>query len=104
MPGDTLMKLAWCDGSATVHKNGETDLSSFRAMRARIDEVGRRAKLRGRLPPPLLDGTLIMETLGLKPGPRVGEAIRLLREEQLEGRLTTREEAVEFIKKLPKIA
>ncbi len=101
-PGDTLMRLAWCDGSATIPASGAPDLSSFQAMRLRIDEVGRQAKFRGKLPPPLLDGVIIMETLHLEPGPRVGEIIRLLREEQLEGRLATREEAIIFINKLPK--
>lgn len=100
-PGDTLMRLAWCDGSATVPAGGTPDLSSFQAMRMRIDEVGRQGKLRGRLPPPLLDGMIIMETLNLESGPRVGEIIRALREEQLEGRITTREEALGFIQQLP---
>ncbi len=47
-------------------------------------------------PEPLATGRDVM-ALGLAPGPRIGELIRALEEEQLEGNLTTREEALAWL-------
>jgi poly(A) polymerase len=47
-------------------------------------------------PAPLATGRDVM-ALGVAPGPRIGEALRALEEEQLEGRLTTREEALAWL-------
>jgi tRNA nucleotidyltransferase (CCA-adding enzyme) len=46
-----------------------------------------------RPPPPLLLGRHLLE-LGLKPGPRVGEILKAVYEQQLDGSLTTLDEAV----------
>jgi len=43
-------------------------------------------------PPPLLSGHDLIE-MGLEPGPRIGELLDRLREEQAAGEVTTREEA-----------
>jgi tRNA nucleotidyltransferase (CCA-adding enzyme) len=45
-------------------------------------------------PPPLLLGRHLLE-LGLKPGPRVGEILRLVYEKQLDGEITTVEEGID---------
>ena len=47
---------------------------------------------------PLLNGNEIMQILGIGPGSLVGEIKKALEKAQLEGRVSTREEAVEFIK------
>jgi len=41
----------------------------------------------------------VMRELGLAPGPRVGEALEAIREGQATGKVSTREEALEFGKK-----
>jgi hypothetical protein len=41
-----------------------------------------------------------MEILGLVPGERVGEIIRLLHEAQVRGEVTRKSEAREFIRKM----
>jgi len=54
----------------------------------------------GELPdelPKLLDGGDIMRELGLKPGPQVGVLLEELEDLQLEGAVTTREEALEWL-------
>jgi poly(A) polymerase len=48
---------------------------------------------------PLLDGTEVMSMLGLPPGPRVGEVLRFLLDRQIEGEITTREEAEEAVRR-----
>ncbi len=52
-------------------------------------------------PPPLLDGHEIADTLGIDPGPRLGEVAGALRRAQIEGRVATREAAIEWLKRLP---
>ena len=49
------------------------------------------------IPPPLVRGDDLIE-LGLKPGPRFGEVLEAVETRQLEGTLTTREEALEWVK------
>ncbi len=47
---------------------------------------------------PLLDGNEVMDLLGLEPGPRVGEVLDFLLDQQIEGTITTREEAVAAVR------
>lgn len=47
---------------------------------------------------PLLNGKEIMELLRIEPGPLVGEIKRALEEAQMEGKVSTKEEAIEFVK------
>ena len=48
--------------------------------------------------PKLLDGNDIMQILNLKPSPKLGEILNALHESQLNGDITTKEDAIEFIK------
>jgi tRNA nucleotidyltransferase/poly(A) polymerase len=52
------------------------------------------------LPRPLLDGREIMALTGLAPGPSIGRLLEKLREAQALGTVTTREQAIAFVKKL----
>lgn len=47
-------------------------------------------------PPRLLDGNDLMEALTLAPGPLVGQLLETIRENQAAGKITTKEEALEF--------
>jgi poly(A) polymerase len=49
------------------------------------------------IPPPLVRGDDLI-ALGLKPGPRFGEILEAVETRQLEGTLTSREEALEWVK------
>lgn len=51
-------------------------------------------------PPPLLDGAELMQALDLQPGPRVGEILTRLLEEQAAGAVRTRTEALRFAGRL----
>ena len=48
--------------------------------------------------PKLLSGEEIMEILNLKPSKELGEVIKALQEEQFNGEITTKEQAIEFVK------
>ena len=50
--------------------------------------------------PKLLDGNEIMEILNIKPSPKLGKILNELHEAQLNGDITTKEQAVEFVKEL----
>jgi putative nucleotidyltransferase with HDIG domain len=50
--------------------------------------------------PPLLDGREAMEALGLPPGPELGRLLRLLREAQAVGTVTTREAALTYLRQM----
>jgi poly(A) polymerase len=47
-------------------------------------------------PPRLLDGNDLMKALTLAPGPLVGQLLETIRENQAAGKITTKEEALEF--------
>jgi tRNA nucleotidyltransferase/poly(A) polymerase len=49
-------------------------------------------------PPRLLDGDDVMRALGLPPGPGIGELLETVREAQAAGAVTTREEALAFLR------
>jgi putative nucleotidyltransferase with HDIG domain len=51
------------------------------------------------IPPPLITGKDLIEK-GLKPGPRFKEILEEIQTEQLENRLSTREEALDFLETL----
>ncbi len=48
---------------------------------------------------PLLTGGEIIDLLGLEPGPKVGELQRMLEEARDHGKVTTRDQAIRFLKK-----
>jgi len=50
--------------------------------------------------PPLLDGREAMAALELPPGPELGRLLRLLREAQAVGAVTTREAALDYIRRM----
>jgi hypothetical protein len=51
------------------------------------------------IPPKLIDGHILMEKLGLTPGPQLGELLEAVREAQAAGELETSEEALSFVMK-----
>lgn len=50
------------------------------------------------LPPKLIDGNDLMDIFKLKPGPRLGQLLEMVREAQAVGELTSREQALDYIR------
>jgi hypothetical protein len=48
-------------------------------------------------PPPLITGHDVM-TLGYPPGPKVGQILNFIRQKQVEGEVTNREEALRMLR------
>jgi poly(A) polymerase len=51
------------------------------------------------IPPKLIDGHILIEKLGLPPGPQIGEMLEIVREAQAAGEIQTSEEALDFVRK-----
>jgi len=86
---------------ADVRASEPTDYPEFRKrlqeLRARVRQVGEAvelAKMR-----PLLNGQEVMALLGLDPGPKVGEVLQFLLDQQIEGQISTKEEAEEAVRR-----
>jgi poly(A) polymerase len=84
---DELLELTRIDG---LSSNG--DLAYYEFFRNALAELGAEQAR----PPPLIDGNDLIE-LGMEPGPLFGRILDAVEDQQLEGTLTTREEALEFV-------
>ncbi len=69
------------------------DISNYRFLKKKLKELSREEIK----PVPLLSGHDVM-ALGFKEGPAIGKILREIEEAQLEGKLKTKEEAIEFVK------
>jgi hypothetical protein len=49
-------------------------------------------------PPPLLDGYDLLGEFGLEPGPQIGELLEVVREAQVSGEVSTRQEALALVR------
>lgn len=94
---DLLLKLMYCDGSATITDQGKPALVPYRALLKRLAQLRSQSVGKTKLPPPLVDGLVVMKMLKIAAGPKVGEIIRALREEQLTGKVTTAAEAKKWV-------
>ncbi len=50
------------------------------------------------VPPKLVDGHDLIDIFGMSPGPKIGEFLEVVREAQASGELTTKEEALSYIR------
>jgi poly(A) polymerase len=90
-----LLKLMLADREAARGKHAsEGARQNYRLAMGRILKVLEEAPPK----PPLLTGNDVMKLLSLLPGPKVGEALELLREAEAVGDATTREEAEALLK------
>ena len=85
---DELLRLAQLDALAS-----NQDLSFHDFCRRKLEELSAEEIT----PPPLLRGTDLLE-LGLEPGPRFGEILAAVSDAQLEGTLTTRDQALAWVR------
>jgi tRNA nucleotidyltransferase (CCA-adding enzyme) len=80
-----------CEG----RRPGQFDCSAMDWFLERARSLG----VEHRPPAPILLGRHLLE-LGLQPGPRVGEILKAVYEQQLDGRITTLEQAIEAARPL----
>lgn len=94
--GQLLLRLVFCDSSASLQVNGKPGLQGYTAFKKRLESFEKQHHLSARkrsLPKAFLDGDDIMHICGIQPGPRVGQLREQLREEQLSGHVKTKQGA-----------
>jgi len=91
-PGQDLMKLIFADVQATVPKNGKPDFTDYHTIEKRIDKLKKTTRAK-KLPKALLNGTEIMKICKVPAGPYIGQLKKMLREHQLKGIITTKQQA-----------
>ena len=90
-PGfETLLELYRIDLAASGRS-----MENYEAVRARLASIPAEALH----PPPLLRGRDLV-AMGYAPGPAFSRALKALEEEQLAGRVRTREEAEQFVRRV----
>jgi putative nucleotidyltransferase with HDIG domain len=91
----------WADRMATRGKKSRVD--QIDQQRAFLEELLHAYFFRAEevvKPTRLIDGYQLMELLGLRPGPKVGELLASIEEAQAEGLVATRDQALELAKRL----
>ncbi len=91
---------AWCDQRATYGETMPPEVAAAQqATLARLLETYYHAHAQMVAPRPLVDGNAVMQALGLPPGPAVRAALEAALEAQALGEITTRDEALAFLKR-----
>jgi tRNA nucleotidyltransferase/poly(A) polymerase len=89
---DRLWATAACSLGARAADSGP-----WRAALRPLVELARREGAAIIDPPRLLSGEEVQELLGIAPGPEIGRALAAVRQAQVDGRVRTREGAVELV-------
>jgi len=92
---EDLMRLHWCDVQGSI----PTDFSLYDVNMKLYTDFKNEKLLEDHFKPKL-NGDEIMKLTGLKPGPRIQELLHALREAQIEGEVTNKKEAKEFVKRI----
>ena len=89
----------WSTAACSIGaRAGRAGLDRWRNALRSLVELARREGTWLFDPPRLLTGGEVQELLGVPPGPRVGQALAAVRQAQVDGRVRTREEALELLR------
>jgi len=90
----------WATVAASLgaRATGTAALEPWRATLRPLVDLARREGKALFDPPRLLTGVEIQELLGVPPGPHVGRALTAVRQAQVDGKIRTREEAVDLLR------
>ena len=95
-PSQNLLQLMLADLMGTDTNKEIDSIEPFKKLWARLTKMAPK----GKLPHPLLRGSDVIELRGIKPGPKVKEYLEAIREEQLRKKITTKKQAIQFLKVL----
>jgi len=87
-----------CAVGAQRTVQGEGELSGWRAALPRLADLARRESETLFDPPRLVTGADVQALLGIPPGREIGRILDAVRAAQVDGRVRTREEAVEMVR------
>lgn len=96
---ENLLKVYRADSLASIpsDKFGKQLKPSLQSYNYSM-KVLEKAKSQPKLQKPLISGNDVMKLLKIKPGPRVGEVLAKIREQQLSGKLETKQQALKYAK------
>lgn len=92
---EPLNELVRCDVTTRNRKRARTIATRIDQLENRISELRKREELDALRPP--IDGHAVMAHLGLKPGPEVGEVMRLLTDHRIDHGPFSEEEAYQIL-------
>jgi poly(A) polymerase len=90
-----LHRLMAADRAAHHPQQAPQLLQELDGLQSQLQELNSQEPLAG--PPPALNGDQVMQLLGLRPGPQVGEVLRALDEAQLDAGPMTEEQATAWL-------
>lgn len=96
--GLDVLLLALADALATGQNVGSAAQASLLSCIASLLDYALR--LAPQAGPPLVNGRVLMQALGLEPGPQIGRILHALAEAQASGRVTTVDEALALARQL----
>jgi len=99
-PGFDLLRLTFADVMATVpRKTKQPDFKEFNSIIKQINTLKKITAKKKTLPKVIINGHEIMKYFKLKSGPAIGKLLDILREEQLKGKIKTKQQAYAWLKK-----
>ncbi|MEA3273052.1 MAG: HD domain-containing protein [Patescibacteria group bacterium] len=97
--GNELISLARADALASLPEKGEPDLENINILIDRLKDIKQRFNDQDKIEiPKIITGEDVI-ILGIKRGPLVGKILAEVQEAQLDGRIKSRDEAIDLIKK-----
>lgn len=97
-PSQELLQLQCVDSAATVGPKGKPDMSGWNAIMRRVHSIQRVRKATASTT--LLSGYDIMKIRNISEGPLIGSYLERLNDAQLSGKVSNKDEATRFIKRL----
>jgi len=96
--GIDVLFLSLADHLAT--RGPQLNLAQWQAHSQMVEYVLAQHFEQDRLvvPPKLVDGHDLIKSFGISPGPKIGQLLEAVREAQASGEVTTREEALSYIR------
>jgi len=82
-----------------VPPSGKPDFTSYREIKLRINKLKSKIKNKKQLPKQIVTGHDLINKYKLKPGPKIGQLLEILREAQLKGKINTKADGLKYIKK-----
>lgn len=98
-PGQEFLMVMFTDLSATLPPSGKPNFTNYKLLKSKISKLKKRGASKKKLPAPLVNGNDIMKQFKLKSGPKIGKLLSIAREAQLNGKIKTKAEGINYLKK-----
>lgn len=92
-----LLEISRADSLASFLGSEGPDLTLYNYAKKLYDQESKKPRLKK-----MVTGDEVMQLLKIEPGPLVGKVLKALEEAQLEGKIKTKKQALEFIRDLNK--